>query len=473
MTATACSDFLDVEPDEQISIDQQLSDRDGVLAAISGVYTDIETVISSKLHVYSGILSGNMTFSPSLSSGEINASTVARIEDTYNFNNIPQSNEYESVVYDAAYNIVNQSNLLLERLEGMEFFTSTEKNQIRAELLVARAFSHYQVSLLFAQNIDFTGDGSHLGIVYNQRVLQAGTDFPSRSTAAMTYSFMREDLEEALTLFTGPQILNLGAPSSYFNEITTKAILAKIALQNNDWQRAADLANEVILTSGLQLTPAEDYINQWQQPDDLSETILSFAVPRGSEGDVSSSIAAYYNYAGPTNYADFVASGDLLELFTSDDIRSQLYQLQSLSTSTSDGREDRDYFFTIKYQPTNATLYTRLSDMYLIHAEALERLNPGSTIAIDRLNAIRQRAGLTALTSGADILEEIFLERRRELAFENNTIFDIIRYEKDIVRDQGCVANPCNLDYPSPFFILPIPQSSISNNENIEQNEGY
>ncbi|SCY14827.1 Starch-binding associating with outer membrane [Nonlabens sp. Hel1_33_55] len=472
LATVSCSDFLDVEPDEQISIDEQLSTADGALAAISGIYNDVETIVSSKVHLYPGIQSGNMTFTPSLTTGEVNVTSGLGIEATYNFENTPDDLEFDTF-YSDCYNTINQANLLLERLNQFDFFTAAERQQIQAKLLAIRAFCHYHISLLFSQNINFTSDGSHLGIVYNQQVIQAGTDFPARVSVAETYELLQQDLDNALSLFTDNQIIPTGSPVNFFNELTTKALYARVALQYNDWETAATLAGDVITTSGLQLTLNQNYLSEWSGINDLSESIIVFATPRTSEGDVSSSIAAYYVYAASNNYGDFVASGDLLDLYSSSDIRSQLYIPQELSTATPNGREDQTYFFCEKYQPGNQTLYMRLSEMYLTQAEALERLTPGNPTSLRLLNDIRTRAGLVAVDDSADILEEIFLERRREFAFEAMTFYDIIRYQKDIVRNQGCLANPCNLEYPSPFYILPIPRASIVNNENMIQNEGY
>ena len=114
----------------------------------------------------------------------------------------------------------------------------------------------------------------------------------------------------------------------------------------------------------------------------------------------------------------------------------------------------------------------RLSEMYLIRAEANARLSNLNSALTD-LNTIRERANLLPLDMTADILENIFLERRRELAFEGHLLFDIVRYKKDINRNLGCISNSCNLSYPSNFFVLPIPASSTDLNENIQQNEGY
>jgi homoserine trans-succinylase len=110
--------------------------------------------------------------------------------------------------------------------------------------------------------------------------------------------------------------------------------------------------------------------------------------------------------------------------------------------------------------------------MYLIRAEANARMSKQALALID-LNTIRERANLNALNTTTNLLEEIFLERRRELAFEGHLLYDIARYKKNVARDKGCLANVCNLNYPSNFFVLPIPESSIELNQNMQQNEGY
>jgi hypothetical protein len=110
--------------------------------------------------------------------------------------------------------------------------------------------------------------------------------------------------------------------------------------------------------------------------------------------------------------------------------------------------------------------------MYLIAAESEARLG-NNMAALLSLNTIRQRAGITALTNTTNLLDAVFLERRKELCFEGNLFFDIARFNKNVVRNLGCLAQTCNLDYPNNRFILPIPQSTINVNLNVIQNEGY
>ncbi|WP_124979791.1 RagB/SusD family nutrient uptake outer membrane protein [Nonlabens xiamenensis] len=463
-----CSDFLEVEPDEQVSISEQLSSRQGVLQAAAGVYVNLEELMSSDIHFYPGILGGNMSFSPSVSDKELRI--FARVAQVYNFNDTEAESDFENF-YEESYDVINQTNLLLERLANFDFLSTNERDQLQAELLAIRAFVHFHLTQVYAQDYSFTTDASHLGIVYNTEVLDIGTDFPSRSSMAEVYRFLKNDLEQAISLFTGQQLL-AGPQNSYFNSQTTTAVFAKIALQMNDWQTAADLSDQLINTSDVSLTPTSEYLAQWNDVSLPSETVFQFTAPL-DDGEVSSSVSEIFAYFNDVNYGRIVASGDLLQLFAPGDIRAELYQPQQLEVLRNGTIVTEDFYFTTKYPADSGIPYLRLSELYLIYAEASERLMPGDPLALSRLNDIRERAGLSRLTTSNNLLEEIFLERRRELAFESALFYDIKRYQKDVNRNLDCIAALCDINYPSNFYVLPIPISSISTNENMIQNEGY
>ena len=465
----SCDDFLNQEPDQQISIDEQLSTKSGILMALNGVYRDIEAIQSSVSLVYADLQGGNLTFTPDGSSKTVSIPSV--IEQTYSFSDFEEDSDY-SGYYSEFYSIINQVNLILDRFESYTFLTDADKNQLQAELLAIRAFGHYQISLLYAQNYNFTADASHLGIVYNTAPLLIGVDFPVRKTMKETYALLKIDLEKALSLFTNNSFYAV-PDYALFNTITTKALYARIALQMNDWEQAFNLANEVITTSGIVLTPKEIYISEWEKEEaPISEVILEFSAPRTTESAVSSSLSEHFKFETTINYGNFVASGDLLNLYTANDIRGDLFITENLTTNVSGVEIELPYSFTKKFQDDAGTTYIRLSEMYLIRAEANARLNRENEALLD-LNMIRERANTSSLTSTINILEEIFLERRRELAFESLLFFDLARFNKNLTRNEGCLANTCNLSYPSNFFVLPIPSSSIDLNENIQQNEGY
>ncbi|GAA4888631.1 RagB/SusD family nutrient uptake outer membrane protein [Flaviramulus aquimarinus] len=465
----SCSDFLVQEPDVQISINEQLSTKEGVFQALNGVYRDIEALLSSREIVYADVQGGNITFTPGSNDNLIDIPDV--IENSYEFSDQEAESDYAGY-YQDLYDIINQANIILERFEDYTFLNSDEKNQLQAELLTIRAFAHYQVAIHYAQQYGFTTDGAHLGVVYNTVPLIAGVDFPSRTNLNETYNLIKTDLDAALSLYTNSQVLS-GPNYSYFNSITTQALYARIALQMNDWEQAFDFSNAVIMTSGISLTSKDNYILEWEFDEEpINEIILEFSAPRTSEGDVSSSISSHFIYNSSDNYADYVASNDLLNLYSDDDIRSNMFLEINLPTIINGFESDLPYYFTKKFQGDAGTTLIRLSEIYLIRSEANFMLTRPADALTD-LNTIRERSNLLPLDNTSDILENIFLERRRELAFEGHLLFDIARYKKDVTRNLDCIANTCNLSYPSNFFVLPIPASSTDLNEKIEQNEGY
>lgn len=80
----------------------------------------------------------------------------------------------------------------------------------------------------------------------------------------------------------------------------------------------------------------------------------------------------------------------------------------------------------------------RLAELYLSYAEALNEFSPGHADVLKYLNEVRSRGGLPSLAPGlskAEMREQIRLERRIELCFENaHRYYDVRRWK---VADQG------------------------------------
>ena len=82
----------------------------------------------------------------------------------------------------------------------------------------------------------------------------------------------------------------------------------------------------------------------------------------------------------------------------------------------------------------------RLSDLYLIYAEALLQADGNNVKALEYIDKIRARVGLKGLaecnpsenltTNKDNLLEELLRERACELGFENTRFFDMKRYKR-------------------------------------------
>lgn len=468
-----CSDFLEQEPGSQVSITEQLSSKQGVLEALSGLYTDMEVQVrNERFAVYADVQGGNIKFTPGLGAGSKGQIIVPiNIENVYDFQDDARDSDYENV-YDGGYDVINQANLILEFVDALTDASDAEKSQIKAEALTIRAYTHFLLSLLYSQPYNFTPDASHLGIVYNTVTLTNGITYPERKTAFDTYRLIIEDIETALALYTDSSAIPEEPKYSYFNMYSTKALLARVYLYQNNWQKAHEIADDVIKNSGVSLTPREDYIAQWELPmTPVSEILLEFSVPISDEGIAGATLSQYFGYFGETAYGDYVASNDLLTLYETSDVRGELFLEQQLSTIVNENEVDLPYYFTKKFQDVPGYPAFRLSEQYLIRAEAAFNLGQLDNAKND-INAIRDRANASLFT-GTINLEDILLERRKELCFEGHYYFDLIRNKKDIVRNDGCISDACNLSYPSPKMILPLPQDNLNINSNLIQNDSY
>ncbi|MEN2401160.1 RagB/SusD family nutrient uptake outer membrane protein [Flavobacterium sp. MC2016-06] len=471
-SSQSCSDFLEQEPGTQTSIDELLQTKQGVLTALKGLYRDIEAnVRGERFAVYSDLQGGNIKFTPTSSGSSKGVITPAtNIEEVYAFEDLAETSNFQSF-YDGNYRIINQANLILEYTPALTDATDAEKNQIKAEALTIRAYAHFLLSLVYSQNYGYTADASHLGIVYSTESIKAGIKYPARKTVAETYSLIVTDLKTAIDNYSDSQLMD-GPSYSYFNKNNSKALLARVYLYQKDWTNAYEMANDVITNSGVSLVSSSNYLSQWAQPDlPVSEVLLEFSIPKDSEGLAGSSMATYFGY-NSTTYAKYVASDDLTNLYENNDIRKQLFTTASLSTLVNGVLTGVNFNFTKKFQDNAGYVAFRLSEMYLVRAEAALETNKPD-LAMADINTIRARANASLLTTTLNLKEDILSERRKELCFEGHLFFDLTRNQKGVSRNDGCISNNCSITYPSLKFVLPIPTYNINLNENLQQNESY
>jgi hypothetical protein len=123
----------------------------------------------------------------------------------------------------------------------------------------------------------------------------------------------------------------------------------------------------------------------------------------------------------------------------------------------------------------------RLSEMYLIYAEAVLRGGTGgdATTALGYINLIRTRAYGNAsgnINAGALTLNFILAERGRELYWEGHRRTDLIRYGLLTTGTylwpwKGGVASGTAVD--PKYNIFPVPAANRTANPNLSQNTGY
>jgi hypothetical protein len=477
----SCEDFLDREPNLEVSVNEQFSSFEGARNAMIGAYSDLREILRGKFFLYGDLMGGNIKFAPDDNGNlEVNANTT--VEETYNLNYTVIDNDF-SATYTNFYKIINNLNQILRTISAVPDATESQINFLLAEAFAMRAWTHFELVKMYAQHHSFTTDGSHRGIVYNKEVLGIG-DFPGRLNSTETYHQIIEDFNDAIDLYAVTTYnYSPDLEKSYMSVDFINAMLTRVYLYKADYAMVISHSNSLIDTGNYILLTTNNYVEQWELSAPHSEIILELTPDFSGEDPSIDNLASFYNPEGSDN-ARFSASSDLLSLYTTTDVRRQNTMFNTVNFITNnaiDSSEDLPYYFTKKFQDRSPTSregvpVIRLSEVILNKAEAQLKLGNLSE-AIASLNQIRLNRDLNAppldSLSEEALALEIFNERRKELCFENHLFYDLARLKKDISRDEGCISLQCNLNYPNYRYAQPIPRGSVNVNSNLEQNEGY
>lgn len=380
-------------------------------------------------------------------------------------------------MWEYAYRTITSACNIINTIDGGFSEVGVEQSQIdqlKGEALFLRALGHWDMVRFYAQQYSSGRDNPGVPIV-----LVTQNEYPPRNTVGEVYDQVVLDLQAAEELL--PAVNPRDNSMAWATKYAAKALLAKVYLYMEDWQNAAAYATDVINNGGFSLFSAAEYTtydNDGYWGGDGTGSEIIFQVD-GSEGNFYHGYWDAISYIlNPDGYADIGASQDLIGLYEAGDVRADLFQ--------SDSEFPSD-FWTSKYPGRLGGVprreynlpVLRLAEMYLIRAEAITKgASISGTSAVANINAIRTHRGLAPV--GTISLAEIYNERRRELCFEGNEMFDLARTERSLVRTDYDGALNKDIDFVAGgtplqnyLWALPIPLAEINANVNVVQNEGY
>lgn len=459
---SGCKKILDKEPQNQLSLEETFSTMKGAEAALLGAYSTFFTTpyYNALRMIYPDVMGGNTKYSRLSNNDLLSEYDLASSASDGGMN----------TTYTTVYQILTNLNNIIQYAPSIPDGTSTTKNRLIAEATVLRALAHYDLLQLYAQQYNFTSDASHPGIVLALEPIVANKTVIQRSTVKVCYEALIQDLTDAIALFkTSERLFTSGNAVNYASIDMANALLARVYLNMGDWQNAYAAAGTLINNTSYTLFTNANYVNSWKLKN-TSESIFELAVPTNFSGN---SYGNYFDVVNGGFYLQMAVTDDLINLYTETDVR------RKSTFYTSKVTENITYYYSAKYSTsgTNATgiKVIRLSEMYLIRAEAAAELNNLNQANSD-LNVIRQRADPFApalnITNKETLIENILIERRKELNYEGFLLFDLARRKQNIVRTD-CQALTCDLNYPAARYILPIPEASVVSNPLMIQNLEY
>lgn len=460
-----CGDFLTRDPKLQQSTGITLSNYEGLNKATWGAYYYIGST---------GWYGNSWVISAEMRSGNGKKSSFRdsnRCTGSYTWNYTETST---SGMWGYCYLTVAMANNVIDNLEGKETgdVTTQDLNNLKAECLFIRAFSHFCNVLTYGQPYTWCvkNDKGSLGVPYIYHT--DANDQSPRETVISNYENIVKDLLEAEAVID-PEYVRSGIadPASAVNISAIQALLSRVYLYMGEWQKSADYATKVIGSGKYRLWTAAEYPTVWGADKGTGEVIFEVYGKltnsnHGNWDDISW-------LTSPEGSGDPQAAEPLLALYTKDDVRLQAYR-------TDANEESNGILWTAKYPgkgdnkapDCNNVIVFRLSEMYLNRAEAIMR---GAKIdgvsALDDLNEIASHRNAPLHTSVGQT--DIEKERRMELAWEGLHLYDLARWGQPVEREEKdyplCSMN-LNVPFPSNKWALPISKSELDVNKSLVQN---
>ncbi|WPO76993.1 RagB/SusD family nutrient uptake outer membrane protein [Flavobacterium sp. KACC 22761] len=433
-TVLGCDDVLDTKLDDEIPAATAITDNISLKAAAVGLYDVMQS------GTYYG---GEFILAQELTSG--NADATGFQERFRQLDNaiVPPSNAYIQSNWVNAYSLVNASNLILLKMEELQLKDDNSKGTA----LFCRALGHFDALRQFGQ---FTDQNSKYGIPISTKYLDAKSALEvSRSTVAQSYQQIISDLKDAIA------ILKYDSARFFITKAAAEALLARVYLYQGDYDNAILYASKVISNTAYKLNAK---YNDIYDVEGSAEAVFELQF-LGIDGN---SLTEYLSVSPPevsANYTNFFKAMD-----ADNDPRSYKYY-------DSGKQVYCDKYGTRDSEIEGNAIIIKLSEVYLIRAEALAKKNPQNlSLALADLNVVRQRALPTkpytlASVPNLDAFVSILIEEnKRELGFEGHQWFTLVRLGKAT----------SILNIPAFRTTYPIPQNEITiARGKLEQNPGY
>ena len=324
-----------------------------------------------------------------------------------------------------------------------------EVQHLKGQAYAVRALAYMDLLGIYGQQ--YAGDT--LGVPL---ILEFSPDnpFPERASAQAVWNQIGQDFQTAADIMdpaldgVSPTVLSSGA---------VYALQSRYYLYVKEYAQAAAVAKKVIDSGKFSLTDVGNYVSSWAI-DGGRNVLFELAF---TDTDNLSFNSLYFMYQD-TYYGDVLVTDDLYNLYEDTDVRKALYGVNG------------DTIRMVGKYPSASTTdnikIIRYAEVVLNYAEALART--GSPEALAVLNRIPASRGAALYTEAT--LDNVLLERRKELAMEGHRFFDLMRTGQGIPYvDPRQTFKKEGIPYGDPVLAFPIPQSEIAANPSVEQNESY
>ncbi|ANH81620.1 hypothetical protein A8C56_12095 [Niabella ginsenosidivorans] len=356
----------------------------------------------------------------------------------FNFSYTPYLPELQD--WTRFYKLIAEANIILKNVSAMPsgtFASEDVRNAYLGEALFIRAFAYFYM-------IRVWGDPVFVTSVYDDA--DYGNIPPlARTAEGVVIDSCLADLKTASGYLKYTNDLSKVPRAS---KGAVMALMAHMYAWKHDYINAHQACQDIIDNGGYVLEPMATYSNIWKGKSS-NENIWELAMTASLEGNAEASYDFFATFlkdswvdARSSNCWVSPTNGFVDQFF--DKTNDQRFKSIFAKVNASNG--DPAGYLLLKYTNflysipetksnpfiNNNLAMFRLSDIYLLNAEALAYTNDLAG-AKANLSMTENRAGISSyndVSSQYDIIDEVVMERGRELIGEGQWYYDLIRTNK-------------------------------------------
>ena len=456
LLGTSCQkETLDQKPQASLDASTAIKDAASVNAATLGIYSGFQSgnYYGLRYFIFADLYADNMS----------HVGTFPSFATIANKQILPDNTELGSM-WNSMYSTINRANTVIAAVPTVADQTVVKDN-VLAEARILRANVYFDLIRYWGgSNTGFSkAGGVGVPLILTPTLVEADATPKARASEATVMGQVIADLDFAIGVSTFGNTNVAGRVGKDY----AKALRARVALYMGDYSTAQTYASELIASSRYALTAGADYKNIWALKN-TKESLWEIQY----EPTNSNSIAFYYYTTATGGRNEIATASGLNTAHEAGDLR------QAVNATTTGGASSnlKTLKFTRVATGDDNVVMFRLSELYLIRAEARAQIGTDLVGALADLNVVRTRAGLaaSAASTTATLMTAILKERRIEFAHEGQRFFDLKR-TGTLASTLGASLFGVSGAFDNSFRALwPIPQREVLTSGGIiAQNTGY
>ncbi len=496
--AAGCTDWLDLKPEGEVILDDYWQNESQVNQVLASCYRSmLGSGFMSRMLVWGELRSDNVTFGNGILS-----------IDMYKMLNVDITPSNSFCHWGAMYTTINYCNNFLyyapEVLKVDPNLTESELRAMEAEVLTIRSLAYFYLVRTFEQvpwnttpSIDDTQN-------YN---------IPKSTESAVLDSIVG-DLETAL-IYAREKFDIEEYNKGRITKNAVRALLADIYLWRKDYNNCIIMCNQILENNeqDLELELGENVLTNVFGKGNSKESIFELQFD-DKINNYNIVLSSYYgidgNEEGAWSFPAVLVTGDYspfnYKVGASIESKEDLREKDFLKPETGG-----DKYWVFKYagasrEPITSSekskysyrtfsanwIVYRLSEIYLMKAEALIQLETNMQEALDLINITYMRSNtdleateltLSNYNSKLDMENLLLRERQRELMFEGKRWFDLMRVARRagsptpllnyVAKKEGASTSQLSKIAVMEALYLPIHTDELKANTALEQNTFY